>query len=312
MRYDVPKVCTMLEKGGVVALPTETVYGLAASIKFPHAIDQIFALKKRPSDNPLILHVASFEQAKQYCAEVPSGVQVLEETFWPGPLTLVLKAKPGLVPENATAGLDSIAFRVPNHPLTLQVLEAAGPLVMPSANLSGKPSATRAEHVEADFGEAFPVLDGGACRFGMESTVLVFRNARWEIARMGAISSEEFVHVLGYEPKERLGTNGSPPISPGQKYRHYAPFALLILDRTVLPEDVGVVIGFNDRKYPESCRLFSLGSSGDAREVSRNLYHVLRELDMRNVAQAWVDMDFPKAGLWLTVAERLSKASQKM
>lgn len=309
MKYHLETICTKLKRGEVVALPTETVYGLAASLKHPEAINEIFSLKGRPKDNPLIVHGASFLQVEHYCEEIPLGLHILTETFWPGPLTLVVKAKPKLLPTQVSAGLETIALRVPKHSLTLKVLEEVGPLVMPSANLSGKPSATRAEHVEIDFGKNFPVLDGGACCLGMESTVLIYRNGRWEIARLGAISSEELGQILGYEPSLFSRKNGQPLISPGQKYRHYAPLANLILDQTVSPESVGVVLGFSDREYPKNCRFFELGTSFDAGEVSKNLYHVLRRLDQELVDKIWVDMDFPQAGLWLTIAERLFKAS---
>ena len=309
MRCHVETICAKLRDGEVVALPTETVYGLAASLSHPEAINQIFSLKGRPKDNPLIVHGASFLDVEHYCEEIPLNLKVLTETFWPGPLTLVVKAKPNLLPPNVSAGLETIALRVPKHPLTLKVLQEVGPLVMPSANLSGKPSATRAEHVEIDFGADFPVLDGGSCSLGMESTVLIYRNGRWEVARMGAISSEELGQILGYEPCLFSQKKGQPPVSPGQKYRHYAPLATLILDQTISPESVGVVLGFGDRKYPKNCRFFELGTSFDAGEVSKNLYHVLRRLDQESVDKAWVDMDFPQAGLWLTIAERLFKAS---
>ncbi|HEY4832803.1 MAG TPA: L-threonylcarbamoyladenylate synthase, partial [Waddliaceae bacterium] len=180
MRYNLETICKKLKQGEVVALPTETVYGLAASLVCREAINQIFVLKGRPKDNPLIVHGASFSQLEHYCEEIPLGLKVLVETFWPGPLTLVLKAKSKLIPASVSAGLETTALRVPKHPLTLKVLEEVGPLVMPSANLSGNPSATRAEHVEMDFGEEFPVLDGGACCLGVESTVLIYRNGRWE------------------------------------------------------------------------------------------------------------------------------------
>lgn len=310
MKHSIETVCTMLKGGEVVALPTETVYGLAASLDHPDAINKIFTIKNRPQDNPLIIHAASFDQLQQYCAEMPPKFLMLLDTFWPGPLTVVLKADQEKVPENVRAGLETVALRVPSHPLTLQVLQEVGPLVMPSANLSGKPSATRPEHVEIDFGLNFPVLDGGICHLGTESTVICFRYGRWELARLGAISPEELGQVLGYVPC-MLPKSMDKPISPGQKYRHYAPKAVLVLDRTLSPETVGVVLGFSDRKYPESCKVISLGSTANAAEAVKNLYHVLRQLDQEQVDVAWVDMDFPKAGLWLTLAERLHKASHK-
>jgi L-threonylcarbamoyladenylate synthase len=309
MRCCLETTCRKLKQGEVVALPTETVYGLAASLQHPEAINQIFILKGRPKDNPLIVHGASFSQLEHYCEEIPSSLKVLTETFWPGPLTIVLKAKSKLLPTNVTAGLQTVALRVPKHPLTLKVLEDVGPLVMPSANLSGKPSATRVEHVEMDFGIDFPILDGEKCSLGIESTVVIHKNGKWQVVRMGSISFEELQQILGYKTKLFSQQKDQPPISPGQKYRHYAPSAILILDQAISPESIGVVLGFKDRKYPTNCRFFELGYSFDAGEVSKNLYHVLRRLDDELVDKVWVDMNFPQAGLWLTIAERLIKAS---
>jgi len=163
-----------LNTGKVVALPTETVYGLAASLKFPDAIKQIFTLKGRPQDNPLIVHTASMDQLTKYTDHLPEKFESLAELFWPGSLTLVAPANPLKVPRLVRAGLPTVAFRIPQHSLTLQVLQKTGPLVMPSANLSGRPSATLPGHVENDFGQSFPVVDGGPCSQGLESTILIY------------------------------------------------------------------------------------------------------------------------------------------
>ena len=216
MRVSLEKASELLRQGQVVAIPTETVYGLAASLSSTEAIDHIFTLKGRPADNPLIIHVADSNQVVYYSKDIPAGFEALASTFWPGPMTLVLPAVKEWVPASVRANLDTVAFRIPSHPLTLQVLSDVGPLVMPSANISGRPSATCPEHVESDFGEDFPVLDGGECLRGLESTILIYRKGRWEIVRQGALSSDIFESLLGYQPCiEEAGVNHHP-ICPGQ------------------------------------------------------------------------------------------------
>lgn len=304
MLIDITTAADLLLDGKVVAVPTETVYGLGASLSHPEAIDQVFALKNRPRDNPLIVHVADLEQVQRYCLD---GVDLsLAKTFWPGPLTLVLPIDCDLIPENVRAGLPTVAFRIPSHPMTLELLRITGPLVMPSANISGNPSSTIPEHVEQDFGEDFPVLDGGRCSCGLESTILIDQDGKWTIGRLGAVTAEKLAEVLGYIPE--VFQKNSKLLCPGQKYRHYAPRAKLVIDTAVEPETVGVVVGYSDRKY-EGCEVFSLGSSEEPEEVAQNLYSVFRELDEKGIGEAWVDLDFPENGLWKTVRERISKAS---
>ena len=310
MKISLKETAQQLQNGGVVAVPTETVYGLAASVNQLAAIKQIFLLKGRPANNPLIIHIANFDQLKQYVANLPEGTQQLAKAFWPGPLTLVLPCNVENIPTEVRAKLTTAAFRVPNHPLTLELLTAAGPLVMPSANISGKPSATNPDHVEEDFGIDFPVLDGGNCGFGVESTILIYDDAQWQIIRLGALPAEVFESVLGYVPVFKVSSKGENPVCPGQLYRHYAPKAKLILTDSV-EFFSGVVLGFGDRKYPNASRVIHLGAANSSEEVAENLYAVLRSLDQEGIDSAAVDMDFPKQGLWLTIEERLKKAASK-
>lgn len=309
MDITLEKACKLLEEGQVVALPTETVYGLAASLSHSEAIEQIFTLKGRPSNNPLIVHVADSSQVKYYSRNIPEGFDKLASTFWPGPLTIIIPVEPEWVPNSVRAGLPTVAFRVPGHPLTLQVINRVGPVVMPSANLSGRPSATRPEHVEVDFGAHFPVLYDGNSIKGVESTILFHRNGRWEITRLGALTAELFTPLLGYEPPFVRATSQENLISPGQLLRHYAPQAKLILTFTVPENGTGTLIGFSDRSYPESYNLISLGPLKNPEKVAENLYSVLRKLDEKRIDRAWVDMNFPREGLWRTIAERLKTAS---
>ncbi len=311
MDVTLEKACELLENGQVVAIPTETVYGLAASLSHSEAIDHIYTLKGRPKKNPLIIHIADSSQVSLFSKETPPGFISLARTFWPGPMTLVIPAVPEWVPNDVRAGLSTVAFRVPSHPLTLKILNRVGPLVMPSANLSGKPSATRPEHVEIDFGDEFPVLNGGNSFRGLESTILCFREGKWEIARLGALTSEAFIDILGYEPKIYHHDDQTTPISPGQLLRHYAPRAKLNLTTNLPTSGSGIIIGFSDRTYTPGFRVISLGPISAPDKIAENLYSVLRQLDEENIETAWVDMNFPVDGLWRTMAERLQKASQE-
>lgn len=306
MRITVEEACYRLKRGEPVALPTETVYGLAAPLSHEGAIATIFALKKRPSDNPLIIHVEGWDDAVTYCkAPLSESASRLTDAFWPGPLTLVLPIQESLVPALVRGGLATAAFRMPSHPLTLAVIREVGPLVMPSANLSGRPSSTTPSHVEEDFGASFPVVDGGECLAGVESTVVACQGARWEILRLGALDSAKLSTILDYAPVycEVM----TAPICPGRHHRHYAPRARLLME--VPPPPGGTVVGFRDRRYPEGCKLFSMGDSGDPDAVAARLYSILRALDTAGVETAWVDMNFPRRGLWLTIAERLERAA---
>ena len=310
MRVELETAATLLLNGNVVGVPTETVYGLAAALTHPDAISHIFRLKGRPSNNPLIIHVADASQIAPFAKAFPEDFDLLARHFWPGPLTLILPIDTAKIPEKARAGLPTAAFRVPAHPLTKELLQKTGPLVMPSANLSGKPSSTCPQHVEADFGPTFPVLDGGPCKRGVESTILYYDGSQWEIIRQGALAQEAFSAVLGYLPKIAGKEEGEAPLCPGQLYRHYAPAAKLILTTEFQPSMEGVVIGFEGRAYPPACRLITLGPLSNPQRAAEALYAVLRRLDLEDISSAWVDMNFPPEGLWSTIAERLRKAAQ--
>lgn len=308
MRISLNEASHILCTGGVVAVPTETVYGLAAALNQPEAIERVFKLKGRPANNPLIIHVPNEAAIQPYLTTIPNQFQLLANHFWPGPLTLVLPIDKSKIPEKARAGLPTAAFRVPSHALTRELLEQTGPLVMPSANLSGKPSATQPEHVESDFGDCFPVLDGGRCKHGLESTILYFNEKDWQIVRLGSISAEEFIPILGYAPEVVCSSKDKAPICPGQLYRHYAPKAKLILCEN--PDNcTEVVLGFNDRLYSKAERTIILGSTNNPEEVAENLYAKLRQLDEENVLSAHVDINFPQEGLWVTILERIQKAA---
>lgn len=308
MRITIDEAVALFLQDQVVAIPTETVYGLAAPLTSPLAIEKIFTLKKRPANNPLIVHVKNKETCLKYLSFIPPHFDALVDFFWPGPLTLILPIHPELIPEVARAGLLTCGFRVPRHSLTQALLEKCAPLVAPSANLSGKPSATEAAHIESDFGVHFPVLDGGETNHGLESTILAFSEeiGKWQLARRGALSKERLAQVLGYIPEE--AKLGERPICPGQLFRHYAPNTRLTLLSN--PHSAHIV-GFSDRSYPNAKKIYSLGFSSNPEEVAHNLYKTLRQLDIDGIEEAQVDTSLPQEGLWLTIVERLTKAASR-
>lgn len=307
MRIPFQKAVELLNSHQVVAIPTETVYGLAASLFSEAAIDKVFSIKGRPSQNPLIIHVDSSDLLQPFVNTFPPHFHKLIDAFWPGPLTVVIEIIPKSILPKVTAGLTTAAFRSPAHPLTQKLLKETGPLVAPSANLSGKPSPTSADHVEYDLGFDFPVLEGGICENGVESTILFFDQLEWKIIRMGALSPEQFTPILGYQPSVQLGDGNPNPLCPGQLFRHYAPQAKLIL--TGDPDPNIPIIGFSDRTYPSGSFVIYLGNSEDATLAAHNLYDVLRKLDLQQIKKAWIDMAFPASGLWLTIRERILKAA---
>ncbi len=306
MKITLEQAIELLQKGEVVAIPTETVYGLAASSALPSAVQKIFTLKGRPSHNPLILHVGCHEEIYPYLTSRPAGLESLIARFWPGPLTVVLPIKEERILPLVRANLSTAAFRMPNHSQTVELLSHISPLVAPSANLSGSPSSTKPEHVEQDFGLQFPILDGQACVHGVESTIIIYRDNIWQIARLGALSQEEIAAAIGYLPPLSEQISDSI-VCPGQLLAHYAPKARLHLSAPCGASPY--VVGFKGRDYPGAKRLFLLGEN--EQEAAHSLYNVLRQLDIEGVGEAWVDMDFPRHGLWKTIHERLSRAASR-
>jgi L-threonylcarbamoyladenylate synthase len=229
---ELKRAAQLLTEGSLVAFPTETVYGLGARIFNPDAIELIFKVKGRPADNPLIAHVSSLEQVNQIAEGIPDAFHLLANAFFPGPLTVVLKRKPS-VPPIVSAGLGSIALRMPSHPIALKLISLVGePLVAPSANLSGKPSATQSEHVLEDFeGKIAAVIEGGKADLGIESTVISLLGEIPILLRPGTISKEQIEQVLGCSVESAPKDQG-PFLSPGIKYRHYSPKASIKIFQT--------------------------------------------------------------------------------
>lgn len=297
---------SLIQKGDVVAIPTETVYGLAASYTNLDGVERIFQLKNRPSDNPLILHGADLSDFYPLIAHLPPDFEKLAAAFWPGPLTLIVDSCLDKIPAIVRGNLPTIALRIPNHPQTLALLKKTGPLVAPSANISGRPSATHPDHIKVDFGTDFPILEGEFPQNGVESTILMIDQGKWSLVRLGAIEGDRFLPYLGYIPSYKAGSIHSP----GQRYRHYAPQKRLELASQKDPAPEAVMIGYDDRDYPYPLAI-SLGNSQNPKQIASHLYKALRHLDQLEGLYGWIDDRLPSEGLYATLAERIWKASQK-
>lgn len=300
----VARAAEVLRGGGLVAFPTETVYGLGGDARDDRAVARIFDAKGRPRFNPLIVHVPDVETARLY-AVFDARAEALAAAFWPGPLTLVLPLRDGAgLSPLVTAGLETVAIRVPAHPVARALLRAfGGPLAAPSANPSGKVSPTRAAHVRAGLaGRIEAVLDGGACAVGVESTILGLDGAA-ALLRPGGVAVEAVEAVLGVTLV--AGGSASKPTAPGQLASHYAPGAAVRLD-VVVPAADEVFVGFG--ACPGAA--LSLSEAGDVVEAAARLFHVLREADQiagpgGRIAFAPV----PEAGLGRAVNDRLRRAA---
>ncbi len=296
----------LLRAGELVAFPTETVYGLGADARDDRAVAGIFAAKGRPAFNPLIVHVADLAAAERLAVFTPA-VRALAARFWPGPLTLVLPRRPdaGLA-ERATAGLPTVALRVPAHPLAQRLLAAfAGPLAAPSANPSGRVSATTPAHVlDGLGGRIAAVLDGGACQLGLESTILGFEGERPVLLRPGGLPVETIAETAGH-PVGAPTTTGIT--APGQLAAHYAPRAPLRLDAAA-PRPGEIWLGFGPDAGPGPG--LNLSASGDLAEAAANLFAHLRALDAIAADAAGIAVaPIPRAGLGLALNDRLARAA---
>ena len=314
----------LLRRGGLVAIPTETVYGLAADGLNETAVTGIFEAKGRPQDNPLILHISHPEELEEICREIPPMARLLAEKLWPGPLTMVLPVG-DRVPKRTTAGLSTVAVRCPDHPLTRAIIRAAGvPLAAPSANRSGRPSCTTAAHVLEDMkGRIDAVVDGGDCAVGVESTILDLTEDRPRLLRPGGMPRETIEDLIG--PIEvdaallRPLTEGERPKAPGMKYRHYAPQAPVTVlkgppQRTAeqiralaAPGDGVLCFSEWTGEFPH-CVVRDLGPADDVPEQARRVFDALRSFDSTSVSAIWAQCP-EETGLGLAVANRLNKAA---
>jgi len=317
---------------GLVAFPTETVYGLGANALDEEAVAKIFHAKGRPSNDPLIVHVASLDDVKLVAAEIPPIVEKLAAAFWPGPLTLVLP-KQAHVPASVTAGLDSVAVRVPSHPVALALIRASGvPIAAPSANRFGHTSPTTAQHVMDDLnGRIDMILDGGATSVGVESTVLDVAREPAMILRPGGVSREAIEKVIGVVElrNNRPNSDDEAQVSPGLLGKHYTPNAELLLckgERDSALEkllglakqaqaegrSVGLLLANEDMaSFEAACIPYPLGASNDLEALARNLYAGMRALDDQGV-KLILTRDFGKQGLGLAIHDRLLRAASQI
>ena len=320
----------LLKNGELVAFPTETVYGLGAIASNEEAVENVYTVKGRPSDNPLIVHVASTE-IDEWVADVPKVARKLMDKFWPGPLTLIFNTKAGVFPSAVTGGQETVAMRMPDQTLALQLIKEAGfPLVGPSANTSGKPSPTTAQHVSHDLNDKIAgIVDGGETKIGVESTVLDLTDSRGLIIlRPGAVTREALQIVTDQKvwmSEEVASADATDaPKAPGMKYMHYSPTQPVILMRDNWGEKIaellaaGNKIGVlaSDEQITEltdfsELAVYSLGSRTDENAASQRLYAGLRYFDMTNVTVILAE-GYPKDGIGVAYMNRLEKAASSM
>ena len=314
----------IIRNGGLVAIPTETVYGLGANGLDENAVASIFAAKGRPQDNPLILHVAQSSEIEKFCHSIPASAYTLAEKFWPGPLTMVLPAR-DIVPKRTTGGLNTVAVRCPDNDTTRAIIQLSGvPIAAPSANLSGKPSTTTAAHVLHDHdGKIDAIVDGGPCRVGVESTIVDLTDARPRLLRPGGITPEQLMEVLGDLVIDKAVTaqidKDAVVKAPGMKYRHYAPAepvvivsgsrekAAAYIHRHFVPGD-RVLCFTEELPLYRDCAPLAYGSEADVNSLSAGLFAALRELDDPAIHQVYARCPVG-GGVAYAVQNRLKKAA---
>jgi len=319
---EIRKASHIIRSGGTVAFPTETVYGLGANALDAGAVAKIFRAKGRPADNPLIVHISSREMLKMVAKDIPALAFKLMDAFWPGALTIILKRKDG-VPDITTGGLDTVAVRIPDHEIALSLIREAGvPIAAPSANISGRPSPTKAEHVIKDMdGKIGAVIDGGECSIGIESTVIDLTVVPPVLLRPGGICLEEITGCIG-----SVDIGAESVKSPGMKYTHYSPRTKLvliegerervlaeikrrILDYHRLGYKVGVIVTRESASQIECEAKYIIGSTNDLKEVAGRLFSGLRFLDEANVDVGVVEGIFPEIKEGRAIMNRLRKAA---
>ncbi len=312
----------ILKRGGLVAIPTETVYGLAADALNPEAVKKIFAAKGRPADNPLIVHIAEFEEIYGLASQVPESAKILAERFWPGPLTMIVP-KGESIPDITSAGLPTVAIRMPSHPIAREIIRRSCPLAAPSANLSGSPSTTTAQHCIHDLGgRVDAIVDGGECRFGVESTVITLAGEKPRLLRPGAITLEELRDALGEVELDKAVLSQIDPgervSSPGMKYKHYAPKAKVVivdgdsesflrfLNQQAGEGIFGLVFSGEEKQSNKPCVVY--GENDEDITQAHRLFAALRELDERGAKLVYARCP-RKEGVGLAVYNRLLRAA---
>lgn len=299
-----------LNKGNVVAFPTETVYGLGARWDNAEAIDQIFKLKGRPNDNPLIVHISTRDQLDLLAKRQSKLAHAIIDHFWPGPVSIVFKKKRKVL-DRITAGLKTVAVRMPNHPLALQLIDQTGPLVAPSANVSGRPSPTKAEHVRNDFAKNVPVLDGGPCFGGLESTVLQITGKNSvQILRPGLITKEMLEETLGVEISEFISEKEKKSANtPGMRYSHYKPDAAVHWwdgDRENVNSGSNAFFIKIDARPSSDEKVLHLAGFDI---LAKSLYDIFRTADIKNIQDIYIErFTIDEHPLAPTLINRINKA----
>lgn len=305
----------LIKGGGIVAFPTETVYGLGADAWDPTAVQKIFDIKGRPPDNPLIVHIASKTMVNDFAEEVPGDARILMDVFWPGPLTLIFRKKPEVL-DIVTGGMDTVALRWPGHPLSQELIALSGPLVAPSANTSGRPSPTRPEHVKEDFGDDFPVIEAGETQIGLESTVLDLTTEPHTIYRPGYIGKDELEVALGKNiTVSPAGDNSDQKRSPGTRYSHYAPEAKvswLNSGRDEITPRGDALFLLHFKKYTATGKNI-IRYKGNYERFARELYDRFRQADHEKYDFVYVEpfskAQLEKKPLVRALKNRIDKAS---
>lgn len=312
---DINKAVSLLREGQLVAIPTETVYGLAANAFSDKAVAKIYETKNRPANNPLIVHIHSMEQLDQIAVNIPEQARLLAGHFWPGPLTLVLEKSPK-VSEQVTAGKPTVAVRMPDHEVTLALLRKLDfPLVAPSANRSNHISPTRPEHVRNSLGDRTPfILEGGQCTKGIESTIVGFENDMPVIYRLGTISESDIEQVLG-RPVTIASSHTTSVVTPGMFKKHYSPKTPFLATSDIEMEinrHSGKTIGVIFFREPEaSAREYPyrvLSATGDYKEAAAKLYSTMHELDQLHLDLILAEL-LPDDGVGASVNDRMTRAS---
>ena len=321
---EIKEAARILRRGGLLGIPTETVYGLGANALDEEAVGHIFEAKGRPQDNPLILHVPDAGWLERYCREVPEVAYLLAEKFWPGPLTMILPGK-DIVPGRTTGGLSTVGVRCPDHAVTRAIIREAGvPVAAPSGNTSGRPSPTSASDMLEDMdGKIDGIVDGGACRVGVESTIIDLTVSPPQLLRPGGLPLEELRQVLGEVTVDKAVTQqvteGLRPRAPGMKYRHYAPHAPVTVVtgaphrsaayiQAVLREGEGVICFEEFRERFAGRVRQCLGSAGDTAQQAHRVFDALRRFDSTEVTHIYAQCP-DDSGLGLAVGNRLKKAA---
>lgn len=321
----------MIKNGGLVAFPTETVYGLGGNALDEEAAKKIYRAKGRPSDNPLIVHIADISALDELAVDIPENAKKLAEAFWPGPLTMILK-KSAIVPKGTTGGLDSVAIRMPNHPIALELIRQSGCYIAaPSANTSGRPSPTMAKHVEEDLlGKIDYIIDGGDVSVGIESTIVDLTGDTVIILRPGVITKENIEKMIGdveYDPAimQKENVEGMVAKAPGMKYKHYAPKGKLTIikgeienvirvinEQSIKKEKEGHLTGVIATEETKDSYLMgvvkSIGSRKEEETIAANLYKILREFDEIGTEYIYSE-SFEKGDLGQAIMNRLLKAA---